>query len=176
MKSAIKYKLMGRALVLLCALIFLSLPALADDKTVAKLSTDIIGNAVEVEAIDDPKVTGVTCYWSHFNRSLIDRLWKMKETSVFLDPSNSGLDCHRTADDVTIGKIDLGKGGEEIGHEKISLFFRNLKIVRIYDAAHNTLVYVSYSTRITEGSAKSAVSAVPLTGVHAVWTDGEPTR
>jgi CreA protein len=154
----------------------MALPARAEESTVAKLSTDIVGNAVEVDAIDDPKVQGVTCYWSHFNRSLIDRLWKMKQTSVFLDPSNSGLNCQRTAEDITIGKIALGKGGEEIGHEKISLFFRNLKVVRIYDPAHNTLVYVSYSTRITEGSAKSAVSAVPLDTASVTWTDGAPEK
>jgi CreA protein len=154
-----------------------ALPAHAEDKTtVAKLSTDIVGNAVEVDAIDDPKVQGITCYWSHFNRSLIDRLWKMKQTSVFLDPSNSGLNCQRTGREITIGKIDLRKSGEEIGHEKISLFFRDLKVLRIYDPNHNTLVYVSYSTRITEGSAKSAVSAVPLDGADVTWTDGDPEK
>jgi len=164
------------ALAAFLTLLSAFLPARAEDKTIAKLSTDIIGNAVEVDAIDDPKVQGVTCYWSHFNRSLIDRLWKMKQTSVFLDPSNSGINCQRTAKDVTIGKIDLSKSGEEIGHEKISFFFRDLKIVRIYDAEHNALVYVSYSTRITEGSAKSAVSAVPLENANVVWTDGTPEK
>jgi len=165
-----------RIVFLTCTLIMvLGASAKAEDKSViAKLSTDYVGNAVEVDSVEDPKVQGVTCYWTHFNRSLIDRIVKMNQSSVFIDPSNSGLSCARTGDQVVIGRIDLTTAGEEIGHEKISLVFRNLEIKRIYDQAHNTLIYVSYSTRILNGSAHSAVAAVPLTGAQVTWTEGAP--
>ena len=34
------------------------------------------GNAIVVEAIPDPKVQGVTCHLTHFDRSVLDRLTK----------------------------------------------------------------------------------------------------
>ena len=41
---------------------------------VGSFSNDWIGNGIVIEAIADPKVQGVTCHMSHFDRSIIDRL------------------------------------------------------------------------------------------------------
>ena len=40
---------------------------------------------------------------------------------------------------------------------------------RIYDEANQTLVYVVYSRQVQEGSAKMAISTVPLHGAEATW-------
>ena len=64
----------------------ISVPALAE--VVGKVRTDWIGNDIVVEAIEDPKVQGVTCYLTYFERSLIDRL---QQGNWFEDPSNSAI-------------------------------------------------------------------------------------
>ena len=46
----------------------------AQAEVVGKVSTDWVGNDIVVESIQDPKVQGVTCHLSFFERSLIDRL------------------------------------------------------------------------------------------------------
>ena len=48
-----------------------------------------------------------------------------------------------------------------------SVFFKTMKIRRIYDEANQTLLYVSYSTKETSGSFKHSLSTVPLWGTAA---------
>ena len=48
-----------------------------------------------------------------------------------------------------------------------SIFFKNMKVRRIYDAKSQTLMYVSYSTKETSGSYKHSLSTVPLWGTKA---------
>ena len=43
---------------------------------VGKVGVDWLGNDIIVEAIKDPKVEGVTCHVSYFDRGVIDRLQK----------------------------------------------------------------------------------------------------
>ena len=43
-----------------------------------------------------------------------------------------------------------------------SVFFKNMKLRRIYDAKAKTLIYLSYSTKETSGSYKHSLSTVPL--------------
>jgi len=46
--------------------------------------------------------------------------------------------------------------------ESTSLIFKNTKVVRMFDAKRNTLVYVAISKRVLEGSPMNAISAVPI--------------
>ena len=46
--------------------------------------------------------------------------------------------------------------------ESTSLIFKNTKVVRMYDAKRNTLIYVAISKRVIEGSPMNALSAVPI--------------
>ena len=48
-----------------------------------------------------------------------------------------------------------------------SIFLKNLKIRRIFDEKHQTLMYVSYSTKETSGSFKHSLSTIPLWGTRA---------
>jgi CreA protein len=54
------------------------------------------------------------------------------------------------------------KDEEDVFDERRSLLFKKLHVVRFYDKPNNTLVYLSYSDRIIEGSPKNAVSTVPI--------------
>ena len=132
---------------------------------VGSFSNDWIGNGIVIDAIADPKVDGVTCHMSHFDRSLIDRLSK---GNWFEDPSNAAIACQQTGP-ISIHDIDKGKGGEEVFSQRISLVFKSLGVRRIYDEKNDTLVYVVYSRQITEGSAKMGLSTVALYGQQVNW-------
>ena len=49
-----------------------------------------------------------------------------------------------------------------------------LLVKRIYDKENDTLVYLAHSRQIVEGSAKMAISTVPLYGEEVTWTKGKP--
>ena len=46
--------------------------------------------------------------------------------------------------------------------ERISLVFKRLRVVRMVDAKRNTLVYLTYSDRLIDGSPQNSVTAVAL--------------
>ncbi|WP_207476572.1 CreA family protein [Arenibaculum pallidiluteum] len=143
-------------------------PALAEE--VGRFSNDWTGNDLVVEAVADPKIEGVTCHIVRFDRSLIDRLSK---GNWFEDPSNASIACRQTGP-LRIGKIDLDRNGEEVFSDRISLIFKALAIRRIYDKPNDTLVYVIHSRQIVEGSAKMAISTVPLHGADVTWIGARP--
>ena len=158
----------GGTIAALLTLLLLASPAQAEK--VGEIGTDWTGNDIIVEAITDPKVQGVTCHLTYFDRGLIDRLWK---GNWFEDPSNSSIACRQTGP-LRIAAIELDENGEEIFSERQSLIFKALAVRRIYDRKSDTLIYVSYSRQIKEGSAKMAISTVPLHRSEAVWEAGRP--
>jgi CreA protein len=131
-------------------------PALADE--VGRVGVDWTGNDIVIEAIPDPKVQGVTCHISYFDRSMWDRLSK---GNWFEDPSNSSIACRQTGP-ITIGNIDTSEGGEDVFSQSRSLIFKSLKVTRIYDAKNQVLIYLTHATEVTNGSAKMSISTVPL--------------
>ena len=150
------------------AFISAALPLQAEE--VGKVGVDWIGNDIIVEAITDPKVQGVTCHISYFDRSLIDRFQK---GNFFEQPSDSSIACRQTGA-ITIGDISTDEEGEEVFNEGISLIWKQRVVNRIYDKKNNTLIYLSHSRQVQDGSAKMAVSTVPLFNQQVTWTNGAP--
>ncbi|RWG45766.1 MAG: CREA protein [Mesorhizobium sp.] len=137
---------------------------------VGKVGVDWLGNDIIVEAIKDPKVEGVTCHVTYFERGMIDRLQK---GNWFEDPSDSSISCRQTGP-ITIGEIDMSEAGEEVFKQGISLIWKKQVVNRIYDKANDTLIYLSHSRQVQDGSAKMSVTTVPLYGQNVVWTNGKP--
>lgn len=137
---------------------------------VGSVSVDWTGNDITVEAVPDPEVQGVVCHVSYFNRSLIDRL---QQGNWLEDPSYSAIDCNATGP-VTIGDINLNKGGEEIFKQNRSLIWKSLRVTRIYDATNNEIVYLAHARELQQGSGKMSLSVVPLNGAQVTWTKGAP--
>jgi len=110
---------------------------------------------IVVEAYDDPKVGGVTCYVSRAKTGGIKGALGLAE-----DKAEASIACRQT------GPISFnGKGldkQEEMFSERISLVFKKLRVVRMVDAKRNTLVYLTYSDRLIEGSPQNSVTAVPI--------------
>ena len=149
-------------------LVGVALPASAQE--VGSFSNDWTGNGLIVQAVEDPKVKGVTCHLVDFDRSLIDRLSK---GNWFEDPSNASISCRQTGP-VTVGDIDTSPKGEEVFSERKSLIFKSIAIRRLYDRANDTLVYVVYSRQVKDASAKMSISTVPLFQANASWEKGRP--
>src|ERR1700752_4899476 len=143
-------------------------PAQAEE--VGKVGVDWLGNDIIVEAIKDPAIEGVTCHVSYFERGVIDRLQK---GNWFEDPSDSAISCRQTGP-ITIGDIDLSEDGEEVFKQGISLIWKKQVVNRIYDKANDTLIYLSHSRQVQNGSAKMSISTVPLYGQKVVWKKGKP--
>jgi catabolite regulation protein CreA len=58
--------------------------------------------------------------------------------------------------------------------ERISLVFKRLRVVRMVDATRNTLVYLTYSDRVIEGSPQNSVTAVPVDRARRRFRCGNP--
>jgi CreA protein len=154
---------------LACAVLALAAaPAVAE--TVGKVGVDWIGNDIYIDAVTDPKVSGVTCHVTYFDRSVIDRL---KNGNWFEDPSNNAIACRQTGP-ITVGDIELSREGEEVFKSGLSLIWKSLIVTRIYDKKNDTLIYLAHSRELTEGSAKMSMSTVPLYGEEVTWTNGKP--
>ncbi len=130
----------------------------AQAQEVGKIGVDWIGNDLIVEAISDPEVQGVTCHIAYFDRSVIDRL---SNGNWFEDPSNASIACRQTGP-ITIGDIDRGESGEDVFKTSRSIILKSLRVKRIFDEANQTLIYVAHAAELTNGSAKVAISTVPL--------------
>lgn len=129
-----------------------------DEREVGEFKNDLVGNEIKIEALTDPKVEGVTCHLTHFDRAFWDRVSK---GNWFEDPSNASIACRRTGP-IKLGDIDRDKSGEEVFSRRMSLVFKSLAVRRIYDAENNVLLYVVYSRRPVEGSAKMSISSISL--------------
>ncbi|MFD2740582.1 CreA family protein [Sulfitobacter aestuarii] len=130
----------------------------AQAEKVGSVDVDWLGNDITVEALADPKVKGVTCHLSFFERGLIDRLQK---GNWFEDPSNSSISCRQTGP-IEIGDIEMDEEGEDVFSERRSIIFKTLRVKRIYDETNRTLIYISHARDVQNGSAKMSMSTVPL--------------
>ena len=109
---------------------------------------------IVVEAYDDPKVAGVTCYVSRAKTGGIKGGLGLAE-----DKAEASIACRQ------VGPIKFAKPlrqQDEIFSERTSLVFKRLRVVRMVDAKRNALVYLTYSDRLIEGSPQNAVTAVAV--------------
>ncbi|WP_395645454.1 CreA family protein [Terricaulis sp.] len=148
----------------LAAAAFFTLAGCGDnERDVGEFSNDFLGNEIMVEALADPEIPGVVCHLAYFDRSFLDR---MRQGNWFENPSNSAVSCQRIGP-IDLSRADLDRAGEEIFSQRQSLFFKRVAVRRIVDAQNRSIVYVSYSREIVEGSAKIAISSVALTPEEA---------
>jgi len=109
---------------------------------------------IVVDAHDDPKVAGVTCYVSRAKTGGIKGALGVAE-----DKSEASIDCQKVGPIAFAAPISTQ---EEIFTERISLVFKKIRVVRMVDRARNTLVYLTYSDRVIEGSPQNSVTAIAV--------------
>lgn len=132
--------------------------ALARAEIVGEVDTvfKLIGpdHKIVVEAYDDPKVTGVTCYVSRAKTGGLSGAFGLAE-----DKAEASIACRQVG---PVAFAEPLKKRDEIFTERQSILFKRLRVVRMVDSRRNTLVYLSYSDRLIEGSPQNSVTAVPV--------------
>lgn len=109
---------------------------------------------IVVDAYDDPKVAGVTCYVSRAKTGGIKGALGLAE-----DRAEASIACRQ------VGPISFAKPideQEEMFNERTSLLFKKLRVIRMVDRKRNTLVYLTYSDRVIEGYPQNSVTAVAV--------------
>lgn len=107
-----------------------------------------------VEAFPDPKILGVTCHISQARTGGVKGGLGLAE-----DPSRFSLACRQTG---PIAVPDRLPDQEEVFTARTSILFKQSVVVRMWDKAHNTLVYLVYSTKLVDGSPQNSISTVPI--------------
>ena len=146
------------------ALLALALAATAQADPIGSVNTAFqwIGpdHKIVVEAYDDPKVAGITCYVSRAKTGGIKGALGVAE-----DKAEASIACRQ------VGPVSVKQPlpqQEEVFSERLSVLFKRLRIVRMVDSARNTLVYLTYSDRLVDGSPQNAVTAVAVDRATAI--------
>ena len=138
--------------------LLLAAPALVSAEQIGEVATVFkwLGpnDKIVIEAFDDPKVEGVTCYLSRAKTGGVKGGLGLAE-----DRAEASIACRQVGAIRFKGEL---KDGEEVFKERTSLVFKSMQVVRFFDEKRNTLVYLVYSDRVIEGSPQNAVTAIPI--------------
>lgn len=114
-------------------------------------------STIQVEAVDDPQIKNVTCWLTYPVKG-----GAMASLGLGADPSNASIAC-RARGFVDIKEVlKLGTKPTEIFKVNKSIFFKAMRVVRFFDKKRNTLVYMTYTKELFNGSPKSSVSTVVI--------------
>lgn len=111
---------------------------------------------VVIDRYDDPRVAGVSCYVSRAETGGVSG-----SLGLATDPNRYSIACRATGPVAVQGELPRN---ELVFTEKMSPFFKQVRVSRLYDAEKKVLVYLVWSTVAvgTDGAAFNSVTAVPL--------------
>lgn len=110
---------------------------------------------IVVDAIPDPKIKGVTCWFSRAKLGGVSGSFGVAD-----DPTELGLSCRVTGPISITGKLETN---EVVFKESRNWNgIKTVQIKRECDAKNNTLIYIVYSDYLIDGSPKHAMDVVPL--------------
>ncbi len=140
----------------LLLLAVLSAPAFAERIGCVTTEWKLIGanHKVCVESFGDPKVAGVTCHVSQARTGGVTGSLGLAQ-----DPSQFSLACRQT------GPITLPEKMPKeatVFSEDTSVFFKETRVVRLWDEANRTLVYLAISRKLIDGAPANSISTVPV--------------
>lgn len=143
--------------LLLTGLLLGAAPVAAEEIGCVSTTFRMLGMANDkicVSSIRDPKVDGVVCHVSRAKTGGVSGAVGLAE-----DTSDASIACRQIGPITIKGNL---KDGEDVFAESRSWLFKKLQVVRFYDKPNNTLVYLSYSDKLIDGSPKNAISTVPI--------------
>ena len=147
---------MNPKLLLPFALATLAAPALAERIGCVTTEWKLLGanHKVCVESFSDAKIPGVTCHVSQARTGGVAGSFGLAQ-----DPSQFSLACRQT------GPITLPEKLPKeatVFSEDTSVFFKETRVVRLWDEANRTLVYLAISRKLIYGAPANSISTVPL--------------
>lgn len=148
---------MNRSLLVATLAGVVSSNAWADEVGCVSTTFRVLGLANDkicVDSFKDPKVDGVVCHVSRARTGGVKGKMGLAE-----DTSDASIACRQVGPITMKGEL---KDGEDVFTESRSWLFKKLQVVRLYDKQNNTLVYLTYSDKLVEGSPKNSISTVPI--------------
>ena len=147
---------LGMVAGLLAVMVLTATPAFAERVGCVTTEWKLIGanHKVCVESFNDPKVPGVTCHVSQARTGGVSGSLGLAQ-----DPSQFSLACRQT------GPITLP---EKLPKEAIvfaedtSILFKETRVIRLWDEANRTLVYLAISRKLINGAPANSISTVPV--------------
>ena len=133
-----------------------AVPAMAEEIGEVDTVWKLLGanHKIVVEVFDDPKVEGVSCFVSRAKTGGISGSLGLAENT-----SDASIACRQVGPIKFVAELEEG---EEVFGRRSSILFKRIQVVRFFDETRNTLVYLTYSDRIIEGSPKNSISAVVI--------------
>jgi CreA protein len=135
-------------------------PSFAHAEELGKVSYDFHwvtpNDKIAVEIVDDPEIKGISCYVSRPQAGGFEGT-----VGVADNQSDASISC------VQVGPVILSEANklgasERIFSERRSLVFKEMYVERFIDFKRQTVVYMVYTKRVTEGSPRSSLSAVRI--------------
>ena len=150
------YLSLRRLIIAVSAVVVLGAPAVAEEVGEVSTAFKLLGanHKIVVEAFDDPDVQGVSCFLSRAKTGGIKGSLGLAE-----HPTDASIACRQTGA-ITVPE-DLEEG-EQVFKQRTSILFKKIQVVRFYDEKRNTLIYLSYSDKLIDGSPKNSLSAVVI--------------
>ncbi len=142
-----------------CALALVSLCiAGAHGETIGCVTTEwkLLGanHKVCVESFADPLIPGVTCHVSQARTGGISGSLGLAQ-----DPSQFSLACRQTGPISIPAKLPKNA---VVFSEDTSILFKETRVIRMWDEANRTLVYLAISRKLIEGAPANSISTVPV--------------
>lgn len=111
---------------------------------------------IAVDRYDDPKALGVSCYLSRAETGGIKGSF-----GLATDPSRFSIACRATGPVKLQGDVPAS---ETVFDERASLFFKTVRVTRMYDPDKHVLLYLVWSMQSLspDGSPFNSLTAVPL--------------
>lgn len=133
-----------------------AVPAFAEEIGSVDTVWKLLGanHKIIVEVFDDPKVEGVSCFVSRAKTGGISGSLGLAENT-----SDASIACRQVGPIKFLAKLEEG---EEVFGRRSSILFKRMQVVRFFDETRNTLIYLTYSDRLIEGSPKNSISAVVI--------------
>lgn len=107
-----------------------------------------------VYAFSDPKAPGVTCHVSQAKAGGVAGSFGLAQ-----DPSEFSLACRQTGPITLAPKLPKE---ETVFTEDTSILFKETRVIRMWDEANRTLIYLALSRKLIDGAPESALSTVPV--------------
>jgi len=140
------------------ALLLTAAPLGAEE--IGKVSTTFkflgANDKIVIEAFDDPDISGATCYVSRAKTGGVSG-----SIGVAEDTSDASISCRQTGPLTLPEQVASGKdNGKEVFKKSTSFLFKKVQVVRYFDKKRSTLVYLTYSDKLIEGSPKNSISTI----------------